>query len=157
MEEREVTNYRCGSCKYFGINCKCIDHSKVNFARSCFSCDDMTAHHAICSAFECVEHYPALYQEWKSYKDFWEWYALYREQWLEGREPETVGIIKLKPRDDKREVVDDVWMVPYKDFLECKIMKPDGIHYTQYRHIERSWKSVTGYQWTYEGEGVLEV
>ena len=153
----EVSNFRCGTCKYFGKDCKCIDHTKVHFARSCFSCDEYTANHPICSAFEPKEMYPALYKEWSDLGGFAGWYPLYVEQWLDGRKPYTIGIIMLKPVKEGREVTDDVWEVPYADFINCRIMRKDGIHYSHYRHIERCRDSVTGYKWIEDGEGILNV
>ena len=153
----EVTNFRCGSCKYYGKSCKCIDQTKVHFARSCFSCDEYTAHHPICSSFEPVESYSALVEEWNELGGFDGWYPLYVEQWLDGRVPKTISIILTKPTKDGREAVDDIWEVPYGDFISCRIMRDDGIRYVKYRHIERSRKSVTGYTWIEEGEGVLKL
>ena len=152
----EVSNFRCGSCKYFGKNCKCIDHSKVHFSRSCFSCDEYTAHHPICSAFEPVEIYSALVKEWEELGGFDGWYPLYFEQWLNKKRPYTIGIILTKPTKEGREVTDDIWEVHYDDFIKCNIMREDGIHYRYYRHIERSRKSVIGYTWIEEGEGILK-
>lgn len=153
----EVTNLQCGSCKYHGEKCKCIDHTKVHFARSCFSCDDITLHHPICSKFEPIEIFSAIVREWKELGGYNGWYPLYVEQWLNGNKPYTMGIILIKPLKEGREVFDDVWEVPYKDFLNCQIMRDDGIHYVKYRHIERSRKSVTGYAWIEEGEGILKL
>lgn len=152
----EVSNFRCGSCVYFGKDCKCIDHSKVHFARSCFSCDEYTAHHPICSAFEPVKHYSALYDEWQQLGGFNGWYPLYVEQWLDGRLPRTIGIILAKPTKEGRTVTDDIWDVPYNDFINCRIMHDDGIHYVKYRHIEKSRSSVIGYKWIEEEGGILK-
>lgn len=52
--------------------------------------------------------------------------------------------------------MDDVWYVPYADFINCEIMKPDGIQYVEYKHIERSRQTVTGYKWVTEGGGILD-
>ena len=153
----EVSNFRCGSCKYFGKSCKCIDHSKVHFVRSCFSCDEYTAHHPICSAFEPVEIYSALCDEWKQLGGFNGWYPLYVEQWHNGKAPKTTGIILPNPTKEGRTVTDDVWDVPYDDFINCRIMRDDGIHYIKYRHIEKTRSSVTGYKWVEESEGILKI
>ena len=154
-EEKEVIRFTCGDCKFCGDKCKCIDHNVIHFSRSCFSCDTHTAHHDVCSAFECVEYYPALYNEWKEYTDFFDWHKQYIEQWHFGKAPKTVGLIKPKASVEGREVFDDVWEVPYDDFINGRIMRDDGIHYTKYRHIERTRKNPVGYMWINEDSGIL--
>ena len=153
----EVSRFECGECKYFGEKCKCIDHTKVHFGRSCFSSDIYTYHHTICTAFEPTENFPAVCKEWERLGGFWNWHKLFVEQWLGGKAPKEISIIFPKALKEGREVTDDVLYVPYEDFLNCEIMREDGIHYTSYRHIEISRKNVTGYKWFEEEGGVWEL
>ena len=153
----EVSRFSCGDCKYHGDNCKCIDHTKVHFARSCFSCDEYTANHIPCYAYECVSYFPALRQEWEKIGNFWKWHELFITQWHNGKKPKTIDIILTRPTKEGREVFDDVWEVAYDDFLNCNIIKDNKIHYINYRHIEKTRKTPTGYHWINEGEGVLDL
>lgn len=151
----EVNNYTCGECRYHNSDCRCIDHRYIHFCRPWFSCDVMTAHHAICSAFSPNPHYPAIYFDWHANGGWDGWFPLYIEQWHNGRTPTTIAIIKAKKPKEGREFSDDRYFIPYEDFIACNIMKPDGIHYTDYTHIERTRKNPLGYEWRHEGPGIL--
>ena len=156
-EEFEVSNFMCGACKYFGKSCKCIDHSQIHFSRPYFSCDEFTAHHTICRAFEPLEIYKALYVEWWFVLGgFDRWQQLWSEQWHNGKLPRTVSIIRAGKPPEGREFSDDRYEVPYENFVNCQIMKPDGIHYLRYSHIERTRSSPIGYKWVHEGPGILK-
>lgn len=156
-ESKEAPRFECGECEFFGNKCKCIDHSKFHFARSCFSCDVYTAHHMICSAFKPNKAYKGVLKEWEDFGSFDEWHNLFIDQWHNGKKPKTVGIIRVKPTKDGREVFDDVWDVSYDDFINCRIIIDGVIHYKGYRHIEIKRSSPTGYVWVYDGEGILTV
>lgn len=150
----EVSNIMCGHCKFWGSACKCIDHSKVHFFRPWFSCDVMTRQHSICSAFEPGNAAPAIAYEWAIIGGFEAWYKLYVEQWHNGKAPKTATLILAQKREG-REHSDDRYIVPYDDFINCQIMRDDGIHYADYMHIEISRKSPTGYKWMHDGPGIL--
>ena len=150
----EVSNIMCGHCKYCGSACKCIDHSKVHFFRPYFSCDVMTQHHSICSAFEPNNAAPAIVYEWAVLGGFEAWHKLFIEQWHNGKAPKTVSLILAKTPEG-REHSDNRYAVPYDDFINCRIMRDDGIHYQTYEHIEISRKSPTGYKWVKDGPGIL--
>ena len=156
MEEPEVSNLMCGTCKCFGKACKCIDHTQFHFARSCFSCDEYTAHHTICSAYDPMNCYPALVWEWHILLGgFKTWQELWLKQWHDGKKPHRISVIRAKAREG-REFSDDVYEVPYDDFVNCELMKPDGLHYQRYRHIEKTRSSPIGYHWIEEGPGILK-
>lgn len=154
-KQREVDNYTCGECRYHSSECHCINHSLIHFCRPWFSSDIMTAHHAICSEFSPCPHYPAIYFDWHENGGWDGWYPLYIEQWRNGKPPKTIALIKAGKPPKGREFSDDRYYVPYDDFINCRIMKPDGIHYVDYAHIEISRSSPTGYIWKYEGPGIL--
>ena len=155
-EDFEVTNFMCGDCRYRCEACQCIDHKQVHFSRPYFSCDPFTAHHTICSAFEPVDYYPALWFEWHYVLGGFErWHKLWLDQWHNGKPPRTVSLIRAGRPPEGREFGDDRWIVPYEDFVNCQIMKPDGIHYLDYVHIERTRKNPIGYEWIHEGPGIL--
>ena len=158
----DVDNLQCDCCRFWSPwpernHCKCIDHNVVHFSRSCFSCDVCTGKHMICSAFEPVEYYPAIYKEWNNLGGFGGWHPLWIKQWHHGKQPaKYVGLIQAKQPFPERAPTDDIYYVPYQDFLLCNIMKPDGIHYAIYSHIERSRKSPIGYQRIHEGPGIIK-
>ena len=156
--EPEVDNLECKLCAH--NECKCIDHKWMHFARPWFSSDVLTTHHTICRAFLFNEQlYPAGYLIWKAVGGFDGWHRLWVKQWHSS----PLGI-EYKPRIpliranqvEGREFSDDVYIVSYDDFLTCNIVRNDGIHCLDYRHIERSrnQKDVTGYKWVYEGPGI---
>lgn len=157
----EVSNLTCDRCRNWTVRenecrCACIDHNVVHFHRPWFSSDVMTGHHTICSAFEPVSWALGTLREWDEVGGFKGWYPLWIEQWHWGRVPyKTVSLIKAGAPPEGREIQDDVYSVPYEDFLNCNIMRPDGIHYVEYKHIERSRKSPIGYKWVSEGPGIL--
>lgn len=162
----EVSNFMCRQCKYFGSHCKCIDHRYVYFSRPWFSCDKLRENHPICKAFKpYFQSCPAGYLEWEALGGFDEWYRLWRKQWHHNRNPvwTHISLIRAIPTIDAehdiakdREFSDDVYTVPYEDFLNCDIVREDGIHCLDFRHIEysRNSKSVTGYKWVSEGPGI---
>lgn len=160
--EIEVSNLTCDHCRWWsaresGSHCKCIDHNVVHFHRPWFSCDVMTGKHTICSAFEPITYYPAVLREWEEAGGFEGWYPLWIKQWHFGRVPHrTISLIKAGSPPAGREIQDDVYTVPYEDFLNCNIMKPDGIHYLDHAHIERSHKNPIGYIWVHDGPGIIQ-
>lgn len=152
----EVDNLTCDHCRFHGSQCKCIDHRLVHFSRPWFSCDVMTGKHTICSAFEPVTYYPALVREWHEVGGFDRWHKLWIDQWHHGRIPfQTCALILAKRPKPGREFSDDRYYVSYQDFVDCNIMRPDGIHYLDYAHIEQSRKSPIGYIWKHDGPGIL--
>ncbi len=152
--EHETSFLSCRNCAFNGINCKCINHRYVHFFRPWFSCDRFTGHHSICSAFQPNKLSPAITTEWEHFEGFSNWYPVWLKQWHDGKMPKVECLILTKPKKG-REFSDDRYYIPYLDFLNCNIMRPDGIHYTDYSHIEQSRKSVTGYAWKHEGPGIL--
>ena len=162
----EVSNFMCCECEYFGSNCKCIDHKYVHFSRPYFSCDVLREHHPICRQFKCSwDKYPAGCLEWDALGGFDEWYRLWIKQWHYNRNPpwSIIALIRaintLDAEHDiskDRKFSDDRYYVSYDDFLDCNIMKDDGIHCLNYMHIEKSRnpKDVTGYKWVSEGSGL---
>jgi hypothetical protein len=117
----------------------------------------MTGKHTICSAFEPVAYYPAVLREWEEVGGFEGWYPLWIKQWHFGRVPhKTVSLIKAGSPPAGREIQDDVYTMPYEDFLNCNIMQPDGIHYLDHAHIERSRKNPIGYIWVHDGPGIIQ-
>lgn len=155
--ELEVSNFMCGECIHHhdGL-CKCIDHKYVHFFRPWFSCDVGTSHHTICKAFEPhPDLYPAGYVEWQYLEGFDEWYRIWIKQWHNGRNPPwgSVQLIRAS-HTEGREHSDDRYSISYGDFLNCEIMKSDGVHCLDYAHIERTRKSITGYVWVHEGPGL---
>ena len=154
----EVANFTCIECKYFGDKCKCIDHKYVLFHRPWFSSDRLREHHPICRSFEPDSaKYPAAYLEWDALGGFDKWYELWCKQWHNNHIPPyaTVPLIRAS-QVEGREHCDDVYSVPYDVFLNCDIIKEDGIHCVDYRHIERSRnpRDITGYKWVHEGLGL---
>ena len=110
-----------------------------------------------CSAFEPVARSaPAIFREWYMNGGWDGWYPLFIEQWCNGVTPRTVTLIKAGKPPEGREFSDDRYYVPYSDFINCRIMQPDGIHYVDYAHIERSRSSPIGYIWKHEGPGILQ-
>lgn len=162
----EVSNFMCHECEYFGNNCKCIDHRYVYFSRPWFSSDKLRENHSICKAFKpdtC--RCPAACLEWDALGGFDEWYRIWRKQWHYNRpEPWTVislqrAIMDIDEEHDiskDREFSDDYYTISYQDFLNCRIMREDGIHCLDFCHIEKSRnpKDVTGYKWVHEGPGI---
>lgn len=151
----EISNLTCDHCKYCGMNCKCIDHNVVHFSRPWFSCDVYTGKHTICSSFDPVSYFKYVIDEWQEVGGFWNWQRLWKEQWHNGRLPQSIALILAKPRQG-REFSDDRYYVSYDDFVYCNIMKEDGIHFYDYAHIEKSRKSPIGYIWIHEGPGILK-
>lgn len=153
--EPEVDNLYCQLCAH--KECKCIDHKWVHFFRPWFSCDVLTEHHTICSAFIFDDkRYPAGKLIWDAIGGFDEWLRLWRKQWHPRRKYDyapTVSLIRAK-QVDGREHSDDMYYVSYDDFVNCNIMRPEGIHCLNYSHIERSRQSPIGYKWVYEGPGI---
>ena len=152
--EPEVDNLCCGLCAH--KECKCIDHKWVHFGRPWFSSDVLTEHHTICGAFEFDEHlYPAGKLIWDAVGGFWGWQRLWRKQWHNPWYQPRVTLIRAN-QVEGREFGDDVYIVSYDDFMNCDIMRPEGIRCLNYRHIERSRnpKDVTGYKWISEGHGL---
>lgn len=158
--ELEVDNFTCGLCKYSGEKCKCINHKYIHFFRPWFSCDVYTWHHTICRQFALnTPLYPYGGLEWDFIGGFDEWLRLWRKQWHPRKDyalySPSVSLIRAK-QVENREFSDDVYVVSFNDFINCNIIKDDGIHCISYRHIERSRdpKNVTGYKWVYEGAGI---
>lgn len=154
--EPEVDNLECRLCAH--KECKCINHKYVHFFRPWFSSDVLTQHHTICSAFEFDEcRYPAGKLIWDAIGGFWEWQRLWRKQWHDSSARKeykpSVPLIRSK-QVDNREHSDDVYFVSYDDFVNCRIMRPEGIHCLNYRHIEISRQSPIGYKWVNEGPGL---
>lgn len=153
--EPEVDNLECRLCAH--KKCKCIDHDYVHFFRPWFSCDVLTSHHTICRAFEFnAPLYPAGKLIWDAVGGFDEWQCLWRKQWhprLRDVYTPRVSLIRANQVED-REFSDDVYIVSYDDFVNCNIMRHEGIHCLNYRHIERSRKSPIGYKWINEGPGL---
>lgn len=150
---QDVDLLTCGCCKFIGEACKCINHKYVHFCRSCFSCDVMTRSHPICCKFEPVPYYPAIVKEWQSIGGFDAWYRL---RYSDGdMPPKEVSLISASKPAEGREATDDKYIVPWKDFVSCHIMRPEGIHYLKYLHIKRTRSSPIGYQWIVEGPGLL--
>ena len=154
----EVSNYACGECEYHGNKCKCIDHAYLHFARPYFSCDRLTSHHSICKSFKCDPlKYPAGCLEWDALGSFDKWYKIWIKQWHYNRNPPwpKIGLNRAN-QIEGREHSDNVYYVSYKDFLNCNIMKNEGIHCLDYIHIERTRekKYPTGYKWVHEGSGI---
>lgn len=157
IESKEAPRFECGECEFAGSKCKCIDHTKIHFSRSCFSCDTYTAHHMICSAFKPNKAYKGVVTEWDAFDGFDEWHRLFIKQWHNGKAPKYVGIIRTEPTKEGREVTDDIWDVPYEAFINCKIITNGEIHYERYRHIEIKRSTPTGYIWMIDGKGTLKV
>ena len=157
--ELEVDNLTCRTCEHHGKQCKCIDHDHVHFFRPYFSCDVGTADHTICRAYKPSKTlYPAGYIAWEFLGGFDEWQRLWRKQWHPRRDHDyspQVCLIRAHTTDD-RSFSDDRYIVSYDDFVNCRIMQPDGIHCLNYIHIERTrdQRFVTGYKWVYEGPGI---
>ena len=151
----EVSNYTCGECLYHG-NCKCIDHKWLHFFRPYFSCDVGTARHTICKAFTPhPDLYPAGCLEWDYLGGFDAWYRLWTKQWHFGRNPPWAKVPLIRAsKTEGREHSDDRYYVPYHDFVNCQIMRDDGIHCLDFAHIERSRSNPIGYKWVHEGPGV---
>lgn len=162
----EVSNFMCQHCKFFGSQCKCIDHQFVLFSRPWFSCDKLRERHTICKAFmPHSERYPAGCLEWNALGGFDEWHKLWRKQWHYNRKaPWSVISLQraIHENDDEHDIAkdrgfsDDYYIVPYQDFIDCAIMREDGIHCLNFYHIEysRNPKDVTGYKWVPEGPGI---
>lgn len=153
--EPEVDNLECRLCAH--KECRCIDHKYVHFFRPWFSCDVLTQHHTICSAFEFDGgRYPAGKLIWDAVGGFWGWQRLWAKQWHDSPERKeykpAISLIRSK-QVENREFGDDVYVVSYDDFANCRIMKPEGIHCLNYMHIEISRQSPIGYKWVNEGPG----
>ena len=155
--EPEVDNLECGLCAH--KECQCIDHKWVHFFRPWFSSDVLTSHHTICSAFLFNEKaYPAGKLIWDAVGGFDEWQHLWRKQWHPRTHSEyspRVALIRAN-QIEGREFGDDMYFVSYEDFVNCNIVREDGVHCLDYHHIERSRnpKDVTGYKWVSEGPGI---
>lgn len=151
----EVSNFMCGECQHHNKGaCPCIDHRWAHFHRPYFSCDVTTSQHTICRQF--VPIYPALKLEWDFLGGFDEWLRLWRKQWHPRKGQDYAPNIPLiqASRAEGREHSDDVYTVPYDDFINCTIMRTEGIHCLDYTHIEMARKSVLGYKWVHEGPGL---
>lgn len=153
--EPEVDNLECRLCAH--KECKCINHEYVHFFRPWFSSDVMTGHHTICSAFMFNEAlYPAGKLIWDAVRGFDGWRILWAKQWHHSPDYKpNISLIRAK-QIEGREFGDDVYIVSYDDFVNCNVMRTEGIHCLNYRHIERSRnpKDVTGYKWVSEGPGL---
>lgn len=151
----EVSNFMCGECIHHHA-CKCIDHKWVHFFRPYFSCDVGTSRHTICKAFEPhPKLYPAGCLEWDALGGFDEWYRVWRKQWHYNRAQPWNYIALISANHSKnREHSDDRYLIPYDDFINCNIMRADGIHCINYMHIEISRSSPIGYKWVCEGPGI---
>lgn len=160
----EVSNFMCRTCEYFGGKCKCINHNYVHFHRPWFSCDVMRENHTICKQFKPLwDLSPAGCLEWEALGGFDEWYRIWRKQWHYNKDqpwtkvPLIRAVKELDEEHDRakdREFCDDVYYVPYEDFLNCDIMQKDGIHCLDFQHIEIDRKSPLGYSWVSEGPGL---
>lgn len=160
----EVTNFICCQCEYSGSKCKCINHNYVHFYRPWFSCNVMRERHSICRQFKpSWGLFPAGYLEWEALGGFDEWYRIWRKQWHYNKDqpwtkvPLIRAIKELDEEHDRakdREFCDDVYYVPYEDFLNCNIMQKDGIHCLDFQHIEIDRKGPIGYSWVSEGPGL---
>ena len=118
--EPDVSNITCRCCRYFGKGCRCIDHRYVHFTRSCFSSDIFTGHHTICKMFSPHRQLvPAIAYEWDILGGFTGWHPLYLKQWRYGKLDKVAGLIRAKTIEG-RHPTDDVYVVPFEDFLNCK-------------------------------------
>lgn len=153
----EVSNFMCGECVHHHKGeCKCLDHKWVHFFRPYFSCDVGTARHTICREF--IPHpalYPAGCVEWDYLGVFDGWYRLWVKQWHHGHNPPWTKVPLIRAsHTEGREHSDNCYYVSYDDFVNCNIMRDDGIRCLGYSHIERTRNNPIGYMWVHEGPGV---
>lgn len=97
MEEYGDTKYTrytcphlyCGDCKYFGRNCKRVDHKTVKFYKPCFSSYHNGEHHIPCKEFEPAHpEYAAYRDQWNGIEDIW---PVYRDTWLKGQNMDHIA------------------------------------------------------------------
>lgn len=92
MEEYGDTKYTfatcphlyCRDCKFFGVNCKRVDHRGVKFHKPPFSSYFHGENSIPCHDFEPSNPGWASYRDWKSLDDIW---PVYVDTWLGGRIP----------------------------------------------------------------------
>lgn len=156
----EVDNFTCENCEYHNSNqCKCINHDYVHFFKQWFYCDVYTPFHTICRQFKpSWQKYPYGCLEWDAIGGFDEWQKLWRKQWHPRTgEPYSPNCALIRAHTvEGRDLSDDIYTVSYDDFVNCNIIREDGIHCLNYRHIERTRDPmyVTGYKWVSEGPGL---
>lgn len=81
-----VPNINCGHCKYFGNDCKRVDHDRVKFYKPSFASYNDGEHHFPCHDFEPRNPKWADYKDWEGIDDAW---PVYLKAWRNGKEPKA--------------------------------------------------------------------
>ena len=79
-----IPKINCGHCKYFGKECKRIDHDKVKFYKPSFASYHDGEHHFPCYDFEPRNLNWADYKDWTGMDEAW---PLYLDAWRDGIQP----------------------------------------------------------------------
>lgn len=145
----DVDNLRCSECKFYRVDadrneslCKRIDHKRVKFAVPWFKSYDCD-HGCICSDFEPVEYYPAMYKNWHDIGGFINWWPLFVDQWLPYKNTEVLTYFTINDDTSIRYGVKLMDFVNGTMFKNGKLMAVEKMYV---KHHKRSPKHPTGYE-----------